>query len=92
MILFDVRNIKTEKDADLAAEELISDVIEIKAMYGRGKSRAVQNVTGDLEQLKAKATLKAWKTVLEKLATAFKVLKKEAQSGAKVSEEVWSVV
>ena len=89
MIMFDVRDIKTEKDATAAADELINDVIEIKGEQGRGRGRAVRSVSGDLEQLRAKAVLMGWVTVMEKLKKAFKVLKKLAMSGNRVSDEVW---
>ena len=91
-MLFDIKDVKSEKDAINASDDLIDDVIEVKGMNGRRRVKAVNRIAGDLDQLKAKCAMKGWKAAEDKIATALNKLTMQNQKEDGVRNTLWDII
>ena len=73
-MLFDIKDVTSEKIAEAKADDIIDEVIELKGLRGRRRSRAINTCAADLDQLKAKCAMKGWSKVETQIETAMNKL------------------
>ena len=91
-MLFDIKDVKNEKDACNACDDLIDEAIEIKGMNGRRRVKAVNRVSGDLDQLKAKSAMRGWKVAEHRVSTALSKLQAQNQKEDPSRNVLWDIV